>query len=91
MLSADMFGADEAVRIGLAEYSVPHDSFDEEIASLASRIADQSPFSQRAIKEMLDATDAMHLDAGLQREVTLSAGVGPDAKDRIAAFTNRKG
>ncbi|WP_349827171.1 enoyl-CoA hydratase/isomerase family protein [Brevibacterium litoralis] len=55
----------------------------------AGRIAAQSPFSHAANKELLDSTDAVHLDAGLVREVMDSRGMGPDARDRIAAFTDQ--
>jgi len=89
MFTADMIDAAEAVRIGLVEYSVPVADFDAEIESVATRIAAQSPFTHAAIKELLDATDSQPLDAGLQREVTKSAGVGPDSKERIAAFTGK--
>lgn len=91
MFTADMIDAEEAVRIGLAEFAVPADAFEVEVESLAARIADQSAFSHAANKELLDATDGMPLDAGLQREVWKSAGRGPDAQDRIAAFTRKKG
>ncbi|SLN00250.1 enoyl-CoA hydratase/isomerase family protein [Brevibacterium yomogidense] len=91
MFTADMIDAEEAVRIGLAEYSVASDAFEREIESLAGRIADQSPFSHAANKQLLDVTDGMPLDAGLQHEVWKSAGRGPDAQDRIAAFTRKKG
>lgn len=91
MFTADMIDAAEAVRIGLAEFVVPADAFAVEIESLAARIAEQSPFSHAANKELLDVTDGMPLDAGLQHEVWRSAGRGPDAQDRIAAFTRKKG
>ncbi|MCE3551489.1 enoyl-CoA hydratase/isomerase family protein [Pseudonocardia sp. RS11V-5] len=91
MFTADMVDAAEAVRIGLAEYAVPLAEFDAEIESLASRIAAQSPFSHAANKRLLDATDGRPLDAGLQWEVLEGEGRGPDAQERIAAFTSRKG
>jgi enoyl-CoA hydratase/carnithine racemase len=91
MFTADMIDAAEAVRIGLAEYAVPLADLDTEIASLAGRIAAQSPFSHAANKRLLDATDGRPLDAGLQWEVTEGEGRGPDAQERIAAFTSRKG
>lgn len=89
MFTADMIGADEAVRIGLAEFAVPAESFDDEIAALASRIAGNSRHSHAANKALLSRTDGMPLDAGLQHEVLESAGKGPDSADRIAAFTSR--
>lgn len=90
MFTAEMIGAEEAVRIGLAEYMVPAADFEAEIAALAAKIAANSSFSHRAYKRLLDTTDAMHLDAGLQWEVMECEGHGPDMHDRIAAFTGKQ-
>ena len=89
MFTADMIDAAEAVRIGLAEYSVPQDDFEAEIEALAERIIANSTFSHAANKRLLEATDAGPLDAGLQWEVTENEGVGPDMRDRIAAFIKK--
>ena len=89
MFTADMIDAAEAVRIGLAEYAVPAGRFDAEIEALAGRITANSPFSHAANKRLLEATDGDPLDAGLQWEVLETAGHGPDAQERIAAFTRR--
>ena len=91
MFTADMIGADEAVRIGLAEYAVPLADFESEIASLTRRILANSAFSHRANKRLIDATDGRPLDAGLQWEVLEHEGIGADAHERIAAFTGKKG
>ncbi|HJS10543.1 enoyl-CoA hydratase/isomerase family protein [Sphingopyxis sp.] len=90
MFTCDMIDAAEALRIGLAERVVPLRDFDEEVEALAIRIAANSPFSHRANKRLLDATDARPLDAGLAWEVMESEGAGPDMKDRITAFTGKK-
>jgi len=89
MFTTDMIDAAEAVRIGLAEYSVPSESFDAGIDALASRIAAQSPFTHRSNKNFLDGSDGLPLDSGLQYEVSENWGFGPDAPDRIAAFSKR--
>ena len=89
MFTADMFDANEAVRIGLAEYAVPLDSFDAEIEKIAASITANSAFSHAANKRLLEATDAAPLDAGLQWEVMENEGTGPDMADRIAAFTSK--
>jgi enoyl-CoA hydratase len=90
MFTADMIRADEAVRIGLAEYAVPLDGFWAEIEAVAGRIAANSAFSHAANKRLLEATEGRPLDAGLQWEVMRSEGVGPDMRERISAFTNRR-
>ena len=89
MFTADMIGAEEAVRIGLAEYQVPLADFDSEIENIATRIAANSAFSHAANKRLLEATDANPLDAGLIWEVMESEGTGPDMQERIAAFTKK--
>ncbi|MEO3787228.1 enoyl-CoA hydratase/isomerase family protein [Actinocorallia sp. B10E7] len=89
MFTAETIDADEAVRIGLAEYTVPYERFDAEIEALAGRITANSPFSHTAVKRLLEATDGRPLDAGLQWEVAESEGFGPDMHERIAAFTGR--
>lgn len=91
MFTADMIDAAEALRIGLVESVVPMERFDEEVAALAARIAANSRFSHAANKRLLDATDGGAIDAGLQWEVLENEGVGPDMRERIAAFTNKRG
>jgi enoyl-CoA hydratase len=90
MFTAEMFDADEAMRIGLVESVVPLGAFEDEIAALAQRICANSAFSHAANKRLLDATDARPLDAGLQWEVMSTEGVGPDMHARIAAFTGKR-
>lgn len=90
MFTADMIDATEAVRIGLAEYLIPAADFDAEIAALTRRITANSPFTHSANKRLLDITEAMRLDAGLQWEAVETEGHGPDMHDRIAAFTARQ-
>ncbi|MEP0203606.1 MAG: enoyl-CoA hydratase/isomerase family protein [Halioglobus sp.] len=89
MFTADMIDAQEAFRIGLAEYVVSVAAFDAELESLAGRICANSGFSHAANKRLLEATDAQHLDAGLQWEVMENEGVGPDMHERISAFTKK--
>jgi len=89
MFTADMIKADEAVRIGLAEYAVPLEQFDAEIEALAKKIVTNSGFSHAANKRLLEATDGGPLDAGLQWEVMESEGHGPDMDARIGAFMGK--
>ena len=89
MFTAEMFRADEALRIGLVEQVVAQDSFDEAIDALAQQILSNSAFSHAANKRLLEATDARDMNSGLQWEVLNNEGTGPDMHDRIAAFTKK--
>ena len=89
MFTAEMFPAEEAYRVGLAEFVFPDDSFEQEVDALAERIVSNSCFTHAANKRLLEATDANPMDAGLQWEVMESEGVGPDMRERIEAFNRR--
>lgn len=90
MFTASMFDAAEAVRIGLAEYAVPQEEFEAEIARLAGEIAAQSHFSHAANKRLLSKADAQPADSALIQEWMDGEGRGPDMHERIAALQNRK-
>ena len=91
MFTAEMIGAAEALRIGLAEMVVPEGEFESAILKLAQQITANSPFSHAANKRLLEATDARDMDSGLQWEILNAEGVGPDMQARIAAFTGKSG
>ena len=90
MFTAEMFSAEEAFRIGLAELVVPDEDFDSEIDRLAREILANSSFSHAANKRLLEATDANPLDAGLQWEVMETEGLGPDMQERVSRFTKKQ-
>ncbi|MEM1232055.1 MAG: enoyl-CoA hydratase/isomerase family protein [Pseudomonadota bacterium] len=87
MFTADRIDAQEAMRIGLATLCFDAETFDAQLTDLCARICANSGYSHRANKRLLEATDAMALDGGLQWEVMETEGVGPDAQARIRAFT----
>lgn len=89
MFTAEMFGAAEAHRIGLAELVVPDAEIDAAIDKMARQILSNSPFSHAANKRLLEATDARDMDSGLQWEILNNEGVGPDMQARIGAFMGK--
>lgn len=89
MFTAETVRADEALRIGLCEAVYAEADVFTQAEKMAREILQNSPFSHAANKRLLEATDARALDAGLQYEVLENEGIGPDAKDRIAAFTKK--
>jgi len=91
MLTCRTYSGREAAAMGLANICVPDDSFEAEIRKLAETILANSWFSHRANKRLLMETDGLPLRVGLAHEVYRNYGVGPDMRERIAAFTNKSG
>ncbi|MGD0119389.1 MAG: enoyl-CoA hydratase-related protein, partial [Candidatus Binatus sp.] len=89
MLTCRTYSGAEAAAMGLANYCVADDVFDGEVGALADAILANSWFSHRANKRLLIETDGMPLGAGLAHEVYRNPGVGPDMRERIAAFNNK--
>jgi len=81
----------EALAMGLANICVPDAVFDQELQKLADSILANSWFSHRGNKRLLLDTDGMTLSEGLAHEVYRHPGVGPDMRERIAAFTSKSG
>jgi enoyl-CoA hydratase/carnithine racemase len=79
----------EAAAIGLANSCVPDEMFHAKLDEMVRMILGNSWFSHRANKRLTIDTDSLPLAAGLAHEVYRSAGVGPDMRDRIAAFTRK--
>ncbi|MEI6643202.1 MAG: enoyl-CoA hydratase/isomerase family protein [Novosphingobium sp.] len=89
--TSEMFGAEEALRIGLVECVWPAEEFDARVDAFSAVVTANSRFSQAAYKRLFDATDGMPMDAGLQWEVFRGEGRGADFLDRVTAFQKRKG
>jgi enoyl-CoA hydratase/carnithine racemase len=89
MLTCRNYSGAEALAMGLANMCVPDAKFDSELRALADTILANSWYSHRANKRLLIETDGLPLGAGLAHEVYRSAGVGPDMRERIAAFTSK--
>src|SRR5579862_6054475 len=89
MLTCRTYSGVEAAAMGLANICVPDASFDSELRALAATILANSWFSHRANKRLLSETDGLPLGAGLAHEVYRNPGVGPDMRERIAAFNNK--
>ena len=89
MLTCRTYSGTEALAMGLANFCVSDDTFESELRALADAILANSWFSHRANKRLLDETDGLPQRAGLAHEVYRSQGVGPDMRERIAAFANK--
>jgi len=90
MFTCRTYSGREAEAMGLANVCVADADWEAAIDRLAEEIAANSPFSHAANKRLLDHTDGLPLPAGLAHEIYKGEGVGPDMRDRIAAFAARK-
>ncbi len=91
MFTCRTYSGREAEAMGLANTCFADDAFEAGIDAWVAEIAANSSFSHAANKRLLDLTDGLPLPAGLAHEVYRGEGVGPDMRDRIAAFAARKG
>ncbi|MFT7686913.1 MAG: enoyl-CoA hydratase [Candidatus Azotimanducaceae bacterium] len=89
MFTAATFSANEAHLMGLAEVVIDDESFMAEVETFCNQICANSSFSHAANKRLLEATDSNSLDGGLQWEVQMTEGHGPDMDERISAFTKK--
>ena len=79
-LTAERFGADEALRIGLVHQVVPADQLDSAVDTILTRLSEGGPAAQRAAKDLIFAVAHRPVDAGLihdtaERIATVRASV----------------
>lgn len=90
MFSGRVVTGDEAVRIGLANQVVPDDQLETATESMARGFVENSWFTLRKDKELVNAGLNRGLEEGLAFERANSPGAGPDMADRVAAFAKKK-
>lgn len=91
MYSGAPVSAEEAVRIGLINDSVPPDELDDKVRTVAGRIAQGSPVALRSMKELL-RTPYRSLRELLEDEARVQADLlgGPDYVEGVAAFKEKR-
>ena len=86
MLTSRFYSGAEALDMGLVNFCVRDDRFDEEVEKLGREILANSWFSNRAVKMLVDESDGMHLADGLAYEINKKVGRAPDMAERVGAF-----
>ena len=89
MFTAATYNAHDAQTMGLAEMVFDNENFMAEVETFCDQVCANSSFSHAANKRLLEATDSNSLDGGLQWEVQMTEGHGPDMNERIGAFTKK--
>jgi len=93
LLSGDLFGAEEAVRAGLAIETAPRDRLLERTLSIVLNATLHSSLARRKMKQLIRYAVDTHLSDGLQREIQLVldyATTSQDAREGLAAFAERR-
>ncbi len=90
MFTCRTYSGAQAAAFGLADQVVPDEALEATVEALAREILANSWFINRWNKQLARETDGMPLAAGLAHEIYKSWGTGPDARERLEAFLNRK-
>jgi len=91
MTTSRPYSGAEALAMGLVNQCFADDVFESELLKLTDMILANSWHTLRGNKRLLRETAAVPLDQGLAHEVYRSPGTAPDIRERLAAFSARKG
>jgi enoyl-CoA hydratase/carnithine racemase len=86
MFTARVISGSEAAAIGLANLCVPDDELEAKTAELAGQILENSWFTLRTDKQLVNRGLQETLAGGLAYERANSPGAGPDTIDRLKGF-----
>lgn len=91
-LLGDTVGAEDAVRIGLANWVVPDDQLIERAAEVAARLARGSRQANALVKRGLYRAQSFDLERTLDYAADLweIAGRGPDVQEGLKAFSEQR-
>lgn len=89
MFTSRNYSGREAEAMGLANLCVPDERLDEEVGRLCTDILANAWRANRAVKQMVAATDGMTLRAGIAYELHHTAGRGAEMAERLARMRKR--
>ncbi len=92
LLAGRIFGADEALRLGLVNEIVPAEEMEKRIAALAGILIANSPQALSATKQLMGASCRAWLDAAIARAIEASAQARDtsDFREGLAAFFEKR-
>jgi methylglutaconyl-CoA hydratase len=93
LLRANLISADEALRLGLINYSVPSNDLNQFTHELAEELLNNvSATSVELTKKLLSAVETMSLDDAIEFAISLNAlsRTTDDLKKGIRAFLNKE-
>jgi enoyl-CoA hydratase len=92
ILTGDMIGADEALRLGLVNHVVAPEELEAKTMELANKIAEMSPVALAMAKQAVKNAARLDLRAGLEAEVDLFALCfsSEDKEEGVRAFIEKR-
>ena len=92
-LTAEIFDADEACRIGLLSARVPAAELDATVESLAGQLCAGGPAALARIKDLIQAVSSASLDEALIKDTAQRIAeirVSPEGREGITAFLEKR-
>src|SRR6202050_585061 len=92
LLTGRLFGADEALRLGLVNEIVPADKLIYRAREMATLLMENSPASLRATKKLLSAHACAELDAQIEAAIRENAAIRTtaDFREGMASFFEKR-
>ena len=93
LMTADMIGADDALRIGLVQKVVEQESLMEEVMKIAKNIASKGPQAIQKVKEVARRGSEMNLDEGASLEADAFGslfGDNSEGREGMQAFLEKR-
>ena len=91
LFTGRMFGADEALAMGLIDHLAPPDQLNDAVSAYALRLTEASPFSVRAMKRHVQmVVEGAKDDTPETRAAFADAICGPDFQEGHAAFMAKR-
>jgi methylglutaconyl-CoA hydratase len=92
-LTAEVFGAEEAYRIGLLSALVPEGEIDSAIGSLLSHLLAGGPEAHAQIKDLIGVVAGRPIDEALKRETARRIAeirASPEGREGVASFLEKR-
>jgi methylglutaconyl-CoA hydratase len=91
-LTAERFGVERALRIGLAHSAVPHDRLDAEVDRIVGEIKSSAPGAIARAKELIAAVPNLDPESAMQltAETIAALRVGDEGQAGLRAFLDKR-